>query len=73
MTWTRIIDVKEAEVVLKLPADFKNRKVLIRVDDIDGKHAGKLNQMQQAATDPLFLADIAEVQADLQGVDGESV
>ncbi|MBC8153889.1 MAG: hypothetical protein H7Z72_13350 [Bacteroidetes bacterium] len=73
MTWTSIIDVNEGEVTLKLPANFKNKTVLISVEDVESQKAAKLRQMQSAATDPLFLADIDEVQADFRAIDGELV
>ncbi len=71
MTWTQIIDVNEEEVVIKLPATFRNKKVIVSVEDIDGPKNDKMRRMQSAATDPLFLADIDEVQADFREIDGE--
>lgn len=73
MTWTSIVNVDEGEVTLKLPANFKNKTVLISVEDVESQKAAKLRHMQSAATDPLFLADIDEVQADFRAIDGESV
>jgi hypothetical protein len=73
MTWKRIVDVHDQQIVIDLPADFKQKKVLVVVEDISESRAAKLARLKQAASDPLFLADVEEVRSDFKTVDGEAL
>jgi hypothetical protein len=73
MTWKRIVDVHDQQIVINLPADFRQKKVLVVVEDISESKVEKINRLKQASSDPLFLADIEEIRADFKTVDGEGL
>ncbi|GAB3748122.1 hypothetical protein [Spirosoma pomorum] len=73
MTWKRIVDVHDQQIVINLPADFRQKKVLVVVEDIGESKAEKITRLKQASSDPLFLADIEEIRADFKAVDGEGL
>ena len=74
MTYKIICPVKNNQVILNLPPDFRNKKqVTIYVDDQIDVKSQKLDAMKMAAKDPLFLADIREVQADFDSIDDETL
>ncbi len=63
MTIRQICDVKDHQLTIHLPDSFKN-KVLVIVDDAVDARAEKLSLLKQAANDPMFLADMKEVNED---------
>lgn len=74
MALKQIYDIHDNQLIINLPESFKNKKrVLVIVDDIVDEATEKLLLMKQAAADPLFLADIQEVQEDFDGVDPETI
>lgn len=46
---------------------------VVRVNEIEAAQNDKITLMQQAASDPLFLADIATITEDFKYVDGEQI
>jgi hypothetical protein len=74
MSHKSIYEVSDNQLIIKLPSEFKNRmKVLVTIDDITDSHAAKLLMVKQAATDPLFLANIEAVESDFNNSDSESL
>lgn len=62
MTLRRIVDIINNQLIITLPENFRGKKiVLVTVDDSKSTHAEKLLLLKNAATDPLFLADIKEI------------
>jgi hypothetical protein len=73
MTWTQITSVEGGQLILTLPASFESKKVKVVVEDLPEKWAAKWQLMQQAAKDPLFLADMEEINQDFDAIDGENL
>ncbi len=74
MTYRQICIVKDNQVVVNLPPDFENKKqVTVIIDSIIDSRTQKLNKLKEATTDPLFLADVLEVQKDFDYIDSESI
>jgi hypothetical protein len=48
-------------------------KVLVTIDDVTDSTATKLLLLKQAATDPLFLADVEAVRNDFSPIDNEGL
>jgi hypothetical protein len=73
MIWKKIVRVNDQQVILDLPASFQQKRVIIVVEDITDERATKVRLMQQAAADPLYLADLNEAQTDFRIVDDETL
>ena len=73
MTWKKVIRVDSQQVVLDLPASFRRKRVMIVVEDITDEREAKLKLMEEAATDPLYLSDMIDVQNDFQAIKGETL
>jgi len=74
MTLTRIYQVEDNKVIISLPAIFRNRKeLLITVNDVVDSKISKLNALKKAAKDPLFLANIIEINNDFSAVEYENL
>jgi hypothetical protein len=74
MTYRKVYSVENNKVIINLPDDFKGKKqVLIVVDDLADTKEQKLELMKQASKDPLFLADIKEIQDDFDSIDHENL
>ena len=75
MTVRQYCEIHNNQVVVQLPQSFKNnKKVLVIVDDnIDEIINDKFYLLKKAATDPLFLADIEEVESDFKNIDTETL
>jgi len=63
MTYKMVCEVKNNQVVLTLPDDLRDKKeVTIIIDDeVDNRYL-KFEALKSASSDPLFLADVLEVQ-----------
>lgn len=73
MTLKQICAVSNNQLIINLPESFKNKqRVLVIVDDNIDEANEKLMLLQQAATDPLFLADIQEIKEDFNFTDSET-
>lgn len=67
MTLRQVYTVKNNRLVIDLPAGMRGRKkVLVTVEDALDEREEKLLLMAQAASDPLFLADVKEVADDFK-------
>jgi len=74
MSHKNIYEVNDNQLIINLPKEFKNKmKVLVTIDDITDSYASKLLLLKQAATDPLFLADVEEVRNDFDPIDNEAL
>ena len=74
MTYKVVCTVKDNQVILTLPPDFKNKKeVTVLIDDQVDTMSSKLEALKVASNDPLFLADIKEVQEDFDIIDHETI
>lgn len=74
MSHKNIYEVNDNQLVINLPKEFKNKKkVLVTIDDMSDTHTNKLLLLQQAAKDPLFLADVDEVGSDFSSIEGEGL
>ena len=62
MTFKIICPVKNNQVTVTLPPDFTDKKqVTVYVDDRVDSRSQKLEALKKVAHDPLFLADIKEI------------
>lgn len=73
MTYRQTMTVKDNTLVIKLPFGFKDKKVVVTVDDMDVAQNEKMSMMRQAAKDPLYLADLNDVSEDFNNIDHESL
>ena len=74
MTYKIICPVKDNQVIVILPPDFTDKKqVTIYVDDQVDVRYQKLESLKMASNDPLFLADIKEIQHDFDSIDHETL
>ena len=73
MTLRRIYDVKDNELIIKLPDSFRDTKRVIVIIEATDTKAQKLLLMQQATTDPLFLADVQEIGEDFGAIEHETL
>ena len=74
MTYRQVCNVNNNQVIITLPADFKGKKqVTVVVDDLVDNKIQKLAMLKNASEDPLFLADIAEIQHDFDSIDNETL
>ena len=69
MTISQYCNVTNTQLIISLPPSFNNKRVLVTVDDNIGIEAQKMALMMQAAKDPLFLADLRDVNADFEGIE----
>lgn len=69
MTYRKICVVENNKVIINLPDDFKGKnQVVVVVEDLTDTKAQKMELMKQASTDPLFLADIKDIQNDFDSI-----
>lgn len=75
MTHRQIYEVPiDQRIVITLPKTFKNkRKVLVILDDSVDTQTKKLVQLKEAMKDPLFLADMEEIEKDFNLIDSETL
>jgi hypothetical protein len=72
MTLRQIYTVKNNRLTIDLPVGMKNRKrVLVTVEDVVGGRDEKLLMMAEAAKDPLYLADLEEVNDDFKDIESD--
>ena len=73
MTYKKTYDVqKNNQLVIKLPDRFRSKKkVRVTIEDIDENRDEKIFLLKKAASDPIFLSDIAEIDLDFRYSDNE--
>lgn len=64
MTYRQVYKVTDNTLVITLPLGFKDRQVTVTIDDMLSAQKDKLALMQQAVQDPLYMADLNEVNED---------
>jgi hypothetical protein len=58
------------QLVIQLPEELRNSKELIvTIDDADGAVQEKLQALKDASSDPLYLADIDEINSEFDAID----
>ncbi len=73
MTWKKTVKVDNQQIILDLPAAFRSKTVTVVVEDVADEREEKLKMMREAAVDPLYMADMADVQNDFLTIDGETL
>ena len=74
MVLTEVYQVEGNKVTINLPDIFRNRKKLrITVNDVTDSKISKINALKKAAEDPLFLADIIEINNDFSAIEYENL
>ena len=74
MTFRQVCKVSNNQIVVNLPPDFIDKKqVTVVIDDVVDTRTQKLERLKAALTDPLFLADIKEIQNDFDSIDHETL
>jgi hypothetical protein len=74
MTLRKICEIKNNQIVITLPEDFKDlTKVFVTVDDTVDVTKEKYLLLKQAANDPLFLNDVKEINDDFNNIDHENL
>ena len=74
MTYKVICPVRDNQVIITLPPDFKGKKeVTIYINDSTDLKNQKLEVLKLAAKDPLFTADIHEISQDFDSIDSETL
>ena len=73
MTYEKIYVVqKNNQLVINLPDRFRaEKKVKVTIEDVDESWDKKIALLKKAASDPIFLSDIAEVASDFRYSDNE--
>jgi hypothetical protein len=73
MTYRQTYKVTDNTLVITLPLAFKDKQVVVTIDDMAGGQKDKWSLMKQAAQDPLYLADLNEVNDDFKNIDHETL
>jgi len=75
MTFKQTYEIqKDNQLLINLPDGFKKKKrVMVIIEDIKEEQEDKFKLMKKAAKDPLFLADIEEVNEDFKNIDKELI
>jgi hypothetical protein len=74
MTFKQICSVTNNQIVVTLPPHFGNKtQVTVLIDDRVDNRAIKLAQLKEASNDPLFLADIIEINKDFDSIDNDTL
>jgi len=74
MTFRQICIVENNQVIITLPPSFENQKqVTVVIDAVVDSKTQKLALLKEASVDPLFLADIEEINKDFDSIDSETV
>jgi len=73
MAYKKTYDVqKNNQLVINLPDRFRSRKrVKVTIEDIEEDRDEKISLLKKAASDPIFLSDIAEIDSDFLHSDNE--
>jgi hypothetical protein len=74
MTFRQVCKVNNNQIVVNLPPDFIDKKqVTVVIEDVVDTKTQKLERLKAALNDPLFLADIKEIQSDFDSIDNENL
>ena len=75
MSFKEIYDVpKNHQLIINLPENFPSKqKVVVTVEEVPLSKKEKLKLMKRAASDPLFIQDMNEVNGDFDLINNESL
>ena len=73
MIHTQQYKVLDTRLVITLPGSFKNKRVIVTITDVPDKVQDKMALMKMGAVDPLFLADLKEVNDDFESIEHETL
>jgi len=75
LTYSKTYDIqKNNQLIINLPDRFKRkRKVKVTIEDFDDETDNKVKLLKKASKDSLFLADVAETNADFKSIDRETL
>lgn len=75
MSFKEIYDVpKNHQLTIQLPQNFpSNQKVVVTVEEVPLSRKDKLKLMKKAATDPLYMQDLKEVNSDFDSINNEGL
>jgi hypothetical protein len=74
MTVRRLYSIRNNQLIIDLPDNFKGKqKVMVTLEDHIDSKAEKLELLQKASKDPLFIADIKEVNDDFGAIENDIV
>jgi hypothetical protein len=73
-----LIERTSKEVIIRLPSDVDTEGLEELINNLihketNAKRNQKLAMLKEASTDPLFLADISEIQKDFDHIDNETL
>jgi hypothetical protein len=75
MSFKEIYDVpKNHQLTIQLPQNFPTkRKVVVTVEEVSPSKKDKLKLMKKAASDPLYMQDMKEVNSDFDLINNEGL
>jgi len=74
MTFKQVCLVNNNQVVVTLPPNFENKKqVTVLINDQVDSREQKLALLKEASQDPLFIADIIEINKDFDSIESETI
>lgn len=73
MTHSQLYKVTDTKLVITLPPAFRNKQVLVTVNDKVATEKDKITLMALAANDSLFLSDLKGVNNDFEGIEHETL
>ena len=75
MTLRKIVYIPHNyQLIISLPKRFRNkRRVLVTIDELPDSNTKKIELIRKASRDPLFIADLEEVNNDFEPFDGETL
>ena len=73
MTYSQIYKISDTKLIITLPAGFQNKEVLVTVADVANSNTDKKAMMKLAASDPLYLSDLKEVNDDFEAIEHETL
>lgn len=74
MTFKQVCSVNNNQVVVTLPPNFENKKqVTVLINDQVDSREQKLALLKEASQDPLFIADIIEINKDFDSIESETI
>jgi len=73
MIYRQIYKITDTQLLITVPEGFKNKRVLVVLNDETGDKNDKLTLMKLAASDPQYLADMKEVNDDFENIEHKIV
>jgi hypothetical protein len=73
MTYQQTIKVTDNTLIIKLPYEFKDKQVVVTVDDMASGQRDKILLMREAVKDPMYIADLNDVNDDFKNIDHETL